>query len=64
MHFLWQALLTLFLLYRELFSDRELFTDRELREARTCILTPLPGAQPNGELLSPPLLPPGLARPN
>ena len=35
MHYVWQALLALFLLYRELFSDRELFTDRELREACT-----------------------------
>ena len=32
---MWQAPLTLFLLYRELFSDSELFTDHELREART-----------------------------
>ena len=41
MHYVWQAPLALFLLYRELFSnrklfsDRELFTDRELRDART-----------------------------
>ena len=31
---MWRAPLALFLLYRELFSDRELFTDRELRDAR------------------------------
>ena len=34
-HFVWRALLALFLLYRELFSDRELFTDCELCDART-----------------------------
>ena len=38
---MWRALLALFLLYPELFSDRELFsdcelfTDRELRDTRT-----------------------------
>ena len=37
---MWQALLALFLLYRELFSDRELFYDRELRDARTFFLRP------------------------
>ena len=35
MHYVWQALLALFLLYHELFSDRELFTNHELRDART-----------------------------
>ena len=35
MHYVWQAPLALFLLYRELFSDHELFTDRELHEAHT-----------------------------
>ena len=35
MHFEWQALLALFLLYHELFSDCELFTDHELGDART-----------------------------
>ena len=34
-HSVWGALLALFLLYRELFSDHELFTDCELRDART-----------------------------
>ena len=34
MHYVWQALLALFLLYCELFSDHELFTDHELREAQ------------------------------
>ena len=37
-HCVWRAPLALFLLYRELFSDRELFNDRELREARTKIV--------------------------
>ena len=32
---MWQALLTLFLLYHELFSDHELFTNRELRDTCT-----------------------------
>ena len=41
MHYMWQALLALFLLYpehfsdRELFSDHELFSDRELRDVHT-----------------------------
>ena len=35
---MWQALLALFLVYSELFSDSELFTDRELRDARTLAL--------------------------
>ena len=30
MHYVWRALLVLFLLYCELFSDRELFPDCEL----------------------------------
>ena len=41
MHYVWQAPLAVFLLYRELFSDsklfsdRELFTDHELYDAHT-----------------------------
>ena len=35
MHFMWQAPLALFLLYRELFSNCELFTDRELLDTNT-----------------------------
>ena len=38
MHYVWRDLLALFLLYRELFSDRELFTDHELHDARTLAL--------------------------
>ena len=38
MHYVWRALLALFLLYRELFSDLELFTDLELCNA--CTLAP------------------------
>ena len=38
MHFVWQALLALFLLYRELFFNRELFTNRELPDAPTLAL--------------------------
>ena len=34
-HTAFGELCSLFLLYRELFSDQELFTDTELREART-----------------------------
>ena len=41
---MWQALLALFLFYRELFTNRELFTDHELftdRELRdTCTSAP------------------------
>ena len=37
-HLVWQAPLAIFLLYRELFSDRELFTNRELCEAHTYIV--------------------------
>ena len=37
-HFVWQAPLALFLLYRELFSDHELFTDLELCDACTSAL--------------------------
>ena len=35
MHYVWRALLVLYLLYRELFSDHELFTDLKLRDTRT-----------------------------
>ena len=35
MHYVWQALFTLFLLYHELLSDHELFSVRELRDACT-----------------------------
>ena len=37
-HYVWQAPLALFLLYRELFSDCELFTDHELHDIRTLAL--------------------------
>ena len=58
-HFVWRAPLALFLLYRKLFSDHE------LHEACTRILNPPPslGLNPMGSSY-PPLLPPGLARPN
>ena len=35
MQYVWRALLALFLLYHELFSDHELFTDCDLHDART-----------------------------
>ena len=38
LHYVWQAMPTLFLLYHELFSDRELFTDHEFHD--TCTSAP------------------------
>ena len=37
-HYVWRAPLALFLLHRELFSDRELFTNCELHDSRTNIV--------------------------
>ena len=38
MHYVWRALLALFLVYSELFSNRELFTNHELCD--TCTSAP------------------------